>query len=228
MKKIVLTIAMAGLVASAYSQGQISFENLDANGYVVESSAPDTTANAGGTYVDAPSFTATLWAIETPTSSDSGLTGLDAYGDLNLSDLVSDGFVELATSGSVSDIASSSAGAFGSPTMLVPGVAASETVFCVVCWTGVATTLAAAEATPGDYIGDLTFVNDTAGAPPSGLTPGVDDTSAGWDGLANSPRSNAEGGDEDLVMTAVPVPEPATLAFAGLGGLSVLLFRRRK
>jgi len=36
----------------------------------------------------------------------------------------------------------------------------------------------------------------------------------------------------DLVFTlsgtVVPVPEPTTLALAGLGGLSLLLFRRRK
>jgi len=31
-----------------------------------------------------------------------------------------------------------------------------------------------------------------------------------------------------MVLNAVPVPEPSTIALAGLGGLSLLLFRRRK
>jgi len=76
MKKIVLTIAMAGLVASAFSQGQINFENGSANGYVATSSLPDT-SGTGGTYIEqTPSFTPTLGASKNPTRSDSGLNGL--------------------------------------------------------------------------------------------------------------------------------------------------------
>jgi len=30
----------------------------------------------------------------------------------------------------------------------------------------------------------------------------------------------------EIVITAVPVPEPTTLALAGLSGLSLMLFRR--
>ena len=32
----------------------------------------------------------------------------------------------------------------------------------------------------------------------------------------------------DVVYTVAPVPEPTTLALAGLSGLSLLLFRKRK
>jgi uncharacterized protein (TIGR03382 family) len=223
MKKILSTIVAAGLVASAYSQGQITFENGSANGYVAESSAGDTTANAGGTYIEqTPSFTATLWALSGPDNSDSGLNGLDAYGELNLADLTSDGFTEV--SGNVAGVN----GAFGPIGEVVPGTVSANTVFVVVCWTGAATSLAQAEATIGDYVGDLAFVNAVGPAAPSPIT-GADDIDNGWDALANSPRSAAEGGAEDLVMTQVTsTPEPTTLAFAGLGGLSVLLFRRRK
>jgi len=228
MKKLVLTIgAVAGLAVSGYSQGQVDFENGNANGFVAVSSLGDT-SGAGGTYTEAaPSFTTELWALTAPASNENGLAGIDAYGFLNPADLVSDGFVELATSGDQSNVAGS-AGAFGPVTMLVPGVSASETVFAVVAWTSSATTFAAADVV-GDNLGILTFVNDTAGAPPSGLNIPADDIATGWNSDANSPRSAAEGGSEDLIMSPVTAtPEPATLALAGLGGLSVLLFRRRK
>jgi uncharacterized protein (TIGR03382 family) len=228
MKKIVSTIVAVGLTASAFSQGQVNFENNAANGFVVESSASDTTGNTSGTYIDAPTFTAELWAIETPTSTTAGINGLDAFGNLNPADLVSDGFVELSSAGNVSNLAGT-AGAFGGSgtVMNVPGVTASQTVFAVVAWTGSATTFAAADVT-GNYVGILAFLNSTAGAPPAGLT-GADDIATGWNTLSNSPRSAAEGDSEDLIMNQVTAtPEPTTLAFAGLGGLSVLLFRRRK
>jgi hypothetical protein len=64
-----------------------------------------------------------------------------------------------------------------------------------------------------------------------------------WAGLGNfgaefgsvSPSNGSPGttptaifGNSTLVLYTVPVPEPATLALAGLGGLSMLFLRRRK
>jgi len=45
---------------------------------------------------------------------------------------------------------------------------------------------------------------------------------------ATSPTTPSMVSMPDIEFSNVVVPEPATLAFAGLGGLSVLLFRRRK
>lgn len=45
-------------------------------------------------------------------------------------------------------------------------------------------------------------------------------------GVGNSPTSIF--GNGSLVLYTVPVPEPTTLALAGLGGLSMLFLRRRK
>jgi len=68
-------------------------------------------------------------------------------------------------------------------------------------------------------------------------------SSGNWNGLGNfgyevgtiTPNSAAPGnsptaiwGNNSLVLYTVPVPEPATLALAGLGGLSMLFLRRRK
>jgi hypothetical protein len=76
--------------------------------------------------------------------------------------------------------------------------------------TGSGLTYNQASTTPGQYAGtvswNLVLGNYTTGGPPSGAT---DFT-----------------GMPALVLTSVP--EPATCALMGLGGLSLLLFRRRK
>jgi hypothetical protein len=74
------------------------------------------------------------------------------------------------------------------------------------------------------------------------FTPGTSSTIGGFIGNTPietmTPFSTAGAGDPvlftsvfpagSLVLDAVPVPEPATLALAGLGGLSMLFLRRRK
>jgi len=47
-------------------------------------------------------------------------------------------------------------------------------------------------------------------------------------GIPSAINKDPGPGGDNLDIVTAPVPEPATLAFAGLGGLSVLLFRRRK
>ena len=77
-------------------------------------------------------------------------------------------------------------------------------------WTGSGLTYEQALTTPGQYAGtaswSLVLGNYTTGGPPS--------TATDFTGMPA------------LVMTLVP--EPTTLALMGLGGLSLLLFRRRK
>lgn len=63
-------------------------------------------------------------------------------------------------------------------------------------------------AAPGNFGFDVASVNPSSGTP--GNLP-----TAMW-------------GNNSLVLYSVPVPEPTTLALAGLGGLSLLFLRRRK
>jgi len=64
--------------------------------------------------------------------------------------------------------------------------------------------------------GVVAFVNGTANyqASPPPTPTGI----TGWDTSAA----------QDLIMTAVTVPEPSTFALAGLGAAALLIFRRRK
>jgi len=80
-------------------------------------------------------------------------------------------------------------------------------------------TAASAMTTPGATFGAIAFPQATAQqtTPPLPPTP---DITAGWLSLNG-------GTGEELVMTT-PVPEPGTLALAGLGLAALLIFRRRK
>jgi hypothetical protein len=47
-------------------------------------------------------------------------------------------------------------------------------------------------------------------------------------GDSSGPGNGTIIGSWDITAVPAPTPEPSTLALAGLGGLSLLLFRRRK
>jgi PEP-CTERM motif len=100
---------------------------------------------------------------------------------------------------------------FYAPT-LTPGPAAGTTYYYEIeVWTASAASYVAAEGVIGDQYGTTvieSLVLGGAGSPPS------------------SPPNTY--GFPNLTLTLVPVPEPATCALMGLGGLSLLLFRRRK
>jgi hypothetical protein len=234
MKKIALIMAaVAGTSLAAFGQGQVNFNNGNANGFVATSGASsDASSSTAGYVQQTPNFTVELWALSGPASTTAGLVGLDAYGYLNPGNLVSDGFSQVAlVSGTGGGFTTSgnnvagTAGAFGAfQNAAVPGTVSGNTVLAVVAWTGAFSTFASADVT-GDNLGILVFVSAIGPASP---TPSSGDISTGWNSLQNSPLSAANGGAEDLVMTPVVTPEPTTLALAGLGGAALLAFRRRK
>jgi hypothetical protein len=221
MKKIILTItAVIGASLSGFSQGQVAFENVNANGFVATDPNGHTTGSTSGYVQQTASFDVACYSIDVTTTS--GLNGLDSYGYLNPLDLTSDGFTQDAVAGSLTPLVGT-AGAFGPQTAIINGVVSANAVIAVVVWTGGYTTYAAALASGTSDIGILVFVNAVGPAPQSPYTA---DIATGWDSLPNSPTSAANGGNEDLILSAVP--EPGTMALAGLGSLSLFLLLRKK
>jgi PEP-CTERM motif len=219
MKKLTLTIAaVVAASMAAYGQGQIAFLNDNAPGYVVVDTNGHLSASTSS-YTIAANFTAQLWALSGPSSTTAGLH-IDTYGYETPGNLVSDGFSAVPSSLVVVP-PSNGAGSFEGSTVSVPGTVSANTVIAVVCWTGGYGSFAAAMS-GGANVGIFAYVNILGPASP---TPYGGEIAAGWALLANSPASAANGGSEDLIMA--PVPEPTTLALAGLGGLALLAFRRR-
>jgi PEP-CTERM motif len=225
MKKIILTLtAVVGASLSGFSQGQVFFENVAANGFVATDASGHTTGSTAGYTQQTASFDVACYSITATTTA--GLNGLDAYNYLNPTDLTADGFTQDAIAGSLTPLVGTD-GAFGTgssyPTAIISGVTSANAVLAVVAWTGGYSTFAAALASGTSDIGILVFVQAVGGAAPS---PTATDLATGWSTVPNSPTSAANGGNEDLILS--PVPEPGTMALAGLGSLSLFLLRRKK
>ena len=225
MKKIILTItAVVGASLSGFSQGQVTFENNLANGYV--SIAPNGPgSSSGGAYVQqAPSFDVACYSLNV--SSLSQVAGLTAYDYLSAANLVSDGFTQDLVGGSLTPLTGAN-GVFGAsgPTAQIAGdTTSAPAAIAVVAWTGGYSTLAAALAAGTSDIGIL-VIESGVGAPPQ--SPNIVDLATAWDStVPSSPGSSASSDGQDLILS--PVPEPGTMALAGLGSLALFLFRRKK
>ena len=227
---------IVGASMFAYSQGTVNFSTFpisqtvvaDVNGHL---------SSASGSYVYSTNFTVSLYSLSGNTASNYNTTalGADAYGYLTTTAFLADGFVAVSTAqliagghgtlgpGGFSDPATATL--TGSSGGYSGGVYTAFDVLAIVAWTGSWTSLSQAIAN-GAYVGIITFVNPLG---PGNTDPNVPNLT-GWAGLTASPAAlaNDPGYGADLIMAPVLVPEPATCALMGLGGLSLLLFRRRK
>jgi hypothetical protein len=219
MKKQIFTILAAGsLSLSAFAQGSVSI-----NDYLPPYYPGVTTqgANAINTQTATTWFTGTLslsiyYAASATTNQ---LNAINAY--LNqtngyayaLALLGTDGFVKASTTtltngivGSVSGTVTGGQFAFSPSAIGLTGVPSSTSAYLALVATVVG-------GTYNGYSGIIAFANSTGGSPLGGA-PGTPALLTGWGTL-----------NENLVLSQVP--EPATLALLGFGGLSLLLFRRK-
>jgi len=220
MKKTIITTLAAGAVSlSSFGQGSLAVNAPVSNdpGVTIQGANAASTANAT-TY-----FTGTIslevFALASATQAQ--LNAINAFintssgGASALALAQSDGFVEVSTTtaggstvGAVSGSIVGGSLAFNPSTIGLSSAVTTSSTEALLLY---------AVAVGGQYAGDsgaVAFNNNTGGsllAVPAGTPASL----TGWGAL-----------NENLVLS--PVPEPTTMALAGLGSLSLFLFRRKK
>jgi len=221
MKKqvILTTIAAGALSAGAYGQGLINVNNSVANSPGITTQGLNATSTSSATTYFSGTISLEVFALASATQGE--LNAINAYantangGNLALALAQTDGFLEVSTIsvgsstiGAVSGTISS--GSFDFTSNANVGLANVTT-------SSVESLLLYAVVTGGAYAGDSGVVafNNSVGGSPFASPPGTAASLTGWGTL-----------NQNLVLS--PVPEPTTMALAGLGSLSLFLFRRKK
>jgi PEP-CTERM motif len=207
MKKIIITGTMiVGLSLGALAQGSINLENADIS--------PGVALNTAGNYFSG-TYSLQVWLLNsTAAGTPTALDGMSAQAAESA--MIADGFIQEA-SFIGQTITAGNAGTFNLGEVDMAGVttAGSSVTIALLAWTGSSASWNAA-VSAGANGGLISFINPTADytVTPHPTAPSL----TGWNSVG-----------QDLVMTKLsPVPEPTTLALAGLGALSFLGFRRRK
>jgi hypothetical protein len=200
MKKLILTLALVGVSAVAFGQGQVQMENDLHTVQLTTDTSKLLAADVGSAGVDVPvggtllpsgkNIVVGLYAGNV-SSSLSLITTLPLSQDPN----------------SIQDGAMSPA-AVTLPTGFPGGVA---TFFSFAAWDGAFATPTLALAN-GSYGGSsMVFTVTPSGG--TGLPPSI---------------QNASWTEGSVIIGLAAVPEPSTFALAGLGAAALLIFRRRK
>jgi hypothetical protein len=239
MKKILITIALVAAAVSSQAQGWVSFFN--SGGFRISTNSSVGGVAAGSTFANAGTVATTYYyALFVGTAGVlTGQAGTNAFsgaqtGDYAFQDSThwtfdnptadtANGFLGAAyatNSGSAGQFQSEVSDPNNSGNTYVHSSTAED--YIIVGWSAnIGSTLTALEA----WYADPTVTGWVGESQISGLI----SPSAGGTGLGgtlfgtSSPNVN-----KFLLGEIAPVPEPTTLALAGLGGLSMLLIRRRK
>ena len=220
MKKIVITMALTALVGTSYGQGFVTVAGTmqsSTNNTSITSAWTGGTLAGGGALGNVASGQSYRMAL---LSSTAGSPVLNLYGDATLgTDWLYTGLLGANnTFAGRMTIGSGLATAAGTGTIGVSQnwLLVAWSTSLGTTWAGVASQLAA-----GDFNNVAGFIGWSA--------VGVGAASA----AAPAPALSVQFTSGSIIpagfsLLATPVPEPSTMALAGLAGLSLLLFRRRK
>jgi hypothetical protein len=217
MKKLLTLAALMGAVSMSFGQGFVAFFNTSGSRFSTNSYLTANTSGGSGAAVAAAApgssyYFELLVAPSTTSTIGSSLTGWTDTGVLA---------ANTATAGRLTGQTQTDGGA------LIPGYAPGSTAnFAIVGWS----------ANLGTYQQALAWWNN---GNPTTQVGGVD--FFGISAVGNSIIVNASGTTynnvmgpaatgqiQGLVLGAYAVPEPGTIALAGLSAASLLIFRRRK
>jgi len=219
MKKTILTIAAVLIVSlAARSQGLVGFYNQSAAGSKVSTNSVVGGASTGLTAASAGLYYyALLYSTSATTVNGSAapIVGQGTYAYSQGWTFSGDYATNTAAAGRVNGQQNAD------QSSTVTGLAAGGTAqFVVIGWSAnIGATLAALET----YLANPTvlgWVGESAVSPTLTVGDGVN--------IPTPPIFSASGAIPGFILGEVPVPEPTTMALAGLGAGALMLFRRRK
>jgi hypothetical protein len=224
-KTIVSTLALGLLSFSAFSQGSVALTTQGlANGVNVTlyGGGSDTDPNIASSWAIAPNATYQIWYVATATAGQ--LNAINALNDVSggattaLADLATDGFTQVASGSGTATDGSFAANGNGGNVVLsgVPTSTDAYLALVIIEGSGGSSDNAGVSGA-ANWEGVLAFANNTGGNLAATPTPGFPAALTGWGNLG-----------VNLVLSPVSVPEPGTLALAGLGGLASLVAMRRR
>jgi hypothetical protein len=224
MKKIILTtLATTAVALSSFAQGSIGgFQTIFSTDGITTPGVAATDPNNATTYytgnITLELFYATTAAVNsTQIAAINALDGTAGGGAAAYNLMLADGF----TAASTTTLTGSTIGSLNfsvsdgglNPSTNPNTIGLANVATGVNAW--IAIYAVGAGGAFNNYSGILAFLQNTGGNPTT-TPPGTQAT------VVTDPTGL------NLVLTAVAVPEPATMAMAALGGVSLLLLRRKK
>jgi len=245
MKKLVLTmVALAAGAMLVHAQGLVSMA-AGANGTVQTNNGVGGYGSANGTVagydVELLDMTAAAWAGLSGSQSNAALnvfqnpSAVSLWTDSLVSGTVGSGLANgritaLGGAGgtTAANWAAPTGASYSSGAIDYYVIVGWTTAGGLTSWSAVVNALngSTLPATATSFYGESAVYNNATGGGPSSLpVVNVFATSAGSTGIAGAGTPT---GDVAGLLQLNPVPEPTTLALAGLGGIATLFLRRRK
>jgi len=211
MKKIIAIIGLSVACIGAFGQGTVNFINTSATLISTNGATTGALANVANQYVFAI-LTAPMVGFGSPQTSANITDGTWTFDGIYGNNIAAYG----RFSGGNNVATTTGWGAGVTNSYVIVGWSAN----LGATWSSISNQLASGSWSANGYFGVSSIAFGMAGGGPSSLSPfglfGTGPVAAG------TPLTSG------FTLYAVSVPEPSTIALAGLGAASLLLFRRRK